>query len=241
MKAPTIFISTPHSLFLQWDGAISEETERTILQTTMVIQSHFGEDIMELVPSYKELAIYLKPTVHAVDFQARLKAVLLKSALTNSNTTRYLITVPVCYDKAYGTDIQAVANYHSCSVTTVIERHSAPLYRVSFLGFLPGFPYLSGLPTHLHTPRKKTPRPRIDAGSVGIGGEQTGIYPQNSPGGWNIIGKSPLQFFDVSHKLPSLAQAGDLVKFSPIKLDRFQQIQAEIAAGSYSLQKRVYD
>ncbi len=132
-----------------------------------------------------------------------------------------LVEIPVCYGSEYGPDLEDVAALHELTSAEVIRRHSAPPYRVQFLGFLPGFAYLSGLPPGLETPRRDTPRLSVPAGAVGIGGAQTGVYPLESPGGWQIIGRTPLILFDLNREPPALLRAGDRVRFVPISEETY--------------------
>jgi inhibitor of KinA len=127
-----------------------------------------------------------------------------------------MIEIPVCYGREYGEDIRTVCAAHGLSEAEVIALHTAPTYFVGMLGFAPGFPYLAGLDERLVTPRRATPRPRVPRGSVAIGGEHTGIYPFELPGGWHLIGRTPLALFDPSRDPPSLLAAGDQVRFVPI-------------------------
>jgi inhibitor of KinA len=130
-------------------------------------------------------------------------------------------TIPVCYGGEHGEDLARVAEHCGLSVDEVVAQHCAPLYDVYFLGFAPGFPYLGGLPKKLATPRRDAPRPRIPAGSVGIGAEQTGVYPSESPGGWNLIGRTPVALFDPATAPGALLHAGDHVRFVPIDADEY--------------------
>ena len=114
------------------------------------------------------------------------------------------------------------------TIEEVIERHTAPIYDIHFLGFLPGFPYLSGLDEKLHRPRLKSPRPRIPAGSVGIAGSQTGIYPQSSPGGWNLIGRTPIKLFDIEKNPPALLKPLRKLKFYAISEEEFEEIEEKL-------------
>jgi inhibitor of KinA len=132
--------------------------------------------------------------------------------------------VPVCYDRDFAVDLDEVATRSRLMPAEVVSRHASASYRVACVGFTPGFPYLSGLPNELATPRRLTPRKLVAAGSVGIGGNQTGIYPQDSPGGWNIIGRTPLRLFDPSEVPPSLFVIGDTVRFRQITRDEFEQL-----------------
>jgi inhibitor of KinA len=124
--------------------------------------------------------------------------------------------VPVCYGGEWGPDLETIGRAHGLSADEVVSVHSGAEYLVSAVGFTPGFPYLSGLPERLHTPRRETPRTRVPAGSVAIGGAQTGIYPFETPGGWNLIGRTPWRLFNPHARPPTLLQVGDRVRFRPI-------------------------
>ncbi|MCQ9120716.1 5-oxoprolinase subunit PxpB [Rodentibacter pneumotropicus] len=124
-----------------------------------------------------------------------------------------LVEIPVHYGGEFGEDLYDVAKFHHTTAQEIIHRHTAPTYTVFMMGFQPGFPYLGGLPESLHTPRRDAPRTRVPAGSVGIGGSQTGIYPFTSPGGWQLLGKTDIQLFDVNQSQPVLLKAGDQVRF----------------------------
>jgi inhibitor of KinA len=124
--------------------------------------------------------------------------------------------IPVCYGGEFGPDLNDVAAAHATTADTIIATHTEGLYTVAMIGFLPGFPYLEGLPPSLHTPRRATPRTAVPAGSVGIGGSSTGVYPFASPGGWQIIGRTPRALFSPTREPPALLQAGDRVRFTPI-------------------------
>jgi inhibitor of KinA len=126
------------------------------------------------------------------------------------------IDIPVCYGGEFGPDLNQVASHTGLSAAAVIDRHSKAEYRVHLLGFLPGFPYLGGMDPRLATPRRDTPRTAVPAGSVGIGGAQTGVYPLESPGGWQLIGRSPVILFDPQRSPPTLLAPGDLVRFHAI-------------------------
>lgn len=124
-----------------------------------------------------------------------------------------LVEIPVCYGGEYGEDLAAVAAFHKTTPAEIVRRHTEPVYTVFMMGFQPGFPYLGGLPEHLHTPRRAVPRTEVPAGSVGIGGGQTGVYPFASPGGWQLIGRTGLPLFRADLNPPTLLAAGDQVRF----------------------------
>jgi inhibitor of KinA len=135
--------------------------------------------------------------------------------------------IPVCYGADFGEDLEALAQAHGLTPDEVIALHCAPRYRVQMLGFAPGFAYLAGLDARIATPRRSTPRTRVPAGSLGIGGELTAVYPLDLPGGWNLIGRSPLSFFDPSAERPSLLTVGDHVRFVPITPQEFRHIEQD--------------
>lgn len=139
---------------------------------------------------------------------------LLRENLEGAQSSAELIVeIPVCYGGEFGPDLEEVARHCGMSPDEVVQIHSGGTYDVHAIGFTPGFPYLGGLPQSLHTPRRTTPRITVEAGSVGIGGTQTGIYPLKSPGGWQLIGRTPRQLFDLRQDPPSLLRVGDRVKF----------------------------
>jgi KipI family sensor histidine kinase inhibitor len=134
------------------------------------------------------------------------------------------VEIPVCYGGECGPDIAAVAEHAGLLRDAVIARHTAAEYTVAMLGFAPGFPYLLGLDPSLQMPRRATPRTRVPAGSVAIGGAQTGIYPRELPGGWHLIGRTPLVLFDPQRELPCLLAPGDRVRFHAIEADEFGRL-----------------
>jgi inhibitor of KinA len=138
--------------------------------------------------------------------------------------TAPVIEIPVCYDGEFAPDLGDVALHAGLPADEIIRRHSSADYRVSCVGFTPGFPFLSGLPAELATPRRSTPRKEIPEGAVAIGGAQTGVYPRKSPGGWNVIGRTPLRLFDVRREPPALFHAGDHARFRKISREEFDAL-----------------
>jgi inhibitor of KinA len=193
--------------------------------------------VIELAPAYTTIGVFFDPAriarnngdssafealatriEHAI--QTAPKSVRFRAAAVS------IVEVPVCYEDEFAPDLADVAQHAGLSHDEVIQRHSDATYRVTCVGFTPGFPYLSGLPRELATPRRVTPRKEVPAGAVAIGGTQTGIYPRKSPGGWNIIGRTPLRLFDVQRNPPALFHAGDGVRFRKISRDEFEQFSA---------------
>ena len=186
--------------------------------------------VREAVPAFCSLSVHYDPLAvrgAGLPFEAvRAQLVaLLASADEPAAQPGRLIEIPVCYGGDFGEDLAAVALAHAMPPSRLIALHTAPTYFVGMLGFAPGFPYLAGLDERLITPRRATPRPRVPAGSVAIGGEHTGIYPLESPGGWHLIGRTPLTLFRVERDPPSLLQAGDRVRLVAIAPEAFETSQ----------------
>ncbi|OAB78800.1 5-oxoprolinase subunit PxpB [Cochleicola gelatinilyticus] len=238
MQQPTFKSFGKHAVLLTWKLAITEDIHLEVEQWNAFLSEIFFNEIVETVPTYQALAIYLKPFYTSEDFIRKFRKldVSFNSIISPSNFT---YNIPVCYTGEYAPDISEVAKQHHVSVSEVICHHTAPEYLVYFLGFLPGFPYLGGLSEKLYTPRKNKPRRLVRAGSVGIGGKQTGIYTQNSPGGWNIIGASPLHFFNPLRSSPALLKSGDRIKFTAISEIEFKEIEEAVKQDNYTIQKEV--
>ena len=145
--------------------------------------------------------------------------------------------IPVCYDQQFGVDLEEISRTNLISKSKIIQLHTSPIYTVHFLGFLPGFLYLGGLNEQLTIPRKATPRLRVPKGAVAIGGKQTGVYPTESSGGWNIIGNSPIQFFDAENLSPCLAKIGDNISFKSISLNAYKEIEEEVIKKTYQMKR----
>ncbi len=180
--------------------------------------------ISEWVPASATVAVYYRPW--QTDYDALCLALTRRARRRPPQSLAedgpHLVEIPVCYGGAFGPDLEDVAALHGLTPAEVIRWHSSPRYRVLFLGFLPGFAYLTGLPPGLATPRLDTPRQSVPAGAVGIGGAQTGVYPLDSPGGWRIIGRTPCLLFDSDREPPALLRAGDRVRFVPVPEAEFE-------------------
>jgi inhibitor of KinA len=189
--------------------------------------------ILELVPAYTTIGVFYDPTrivrEHGETSGFEALAAKIENAIQETpnlersgDEATAVIEVPVCYENEFAPDLAEVAKHAGLSPVDVISHHVDRTYRVTCVGFTPGFPYLSGLPAELATPRRSVPRTNIPAGAVAIGGTQTGIYPRKSPGGWNIIGRTPLRLFDVARNPPALFHAGDHVRFRKISRQEFE-------------------
>ncbi|MGQ0799024.1 MAG: 5-oxoprolinase subunit PxpB [Pseudomarimonas sp.] len=213
------------ALLLRWSsgniGARNEHVHRVASALAQVRPSW----LLDLVPAFSSLALIIDPATDtgAMDMAERWLHRQLTGALAAEakRVQTRCIEIPVCYAPTLGPDLADLADAHGITVAEVIARHCAPTYRVAMLGFAPGFPYLLGLDPTLAMARLATPRIRVEAGSVGIGGDQTGIYPRSSAGGWRLLGRTPLNLFDPQRDPPSLLQAGDEMRFVPIDRDAF--------------------
>lgn len=184
--------------------------------------------ITDIVPSYTTLAVHHSglPCDQLASWIQRSLSTTHPTHTPSQRHTPRLVSIPVCYDPSLGIDLLAAAATLRLSPDELIRRHVAPRYEVRAIGFLPGFPYLAGLDPSLHLPRKSTPRAAVPAGSVAIGGAQTGIYPLDSPGGWHLLGRTPLNLFTPHLPSPTLLQPGDHLRFTPITLDDFHRLQS---------------
>lgn len=228
-----------HAVLLDWPTTNEAYIHEEVLSYDRYIAENFREEIVETVPAYQSLAVYLKPEINTQLFIDTLQGrkITFTSDLAIESE---LVTIPVCYEPHFAPDLQDVGAVHGISISEVIRLHTSPVYKVYFLGFLPGFPYLEGLNRRLKTPRRGKPRPLVEKGSVGIGGAQTGIYTVDSPGGWNIIGKTPLDLFNSSHIPPTQIKAGDFIKFQSITPTEFELIRIEVEAGTFKWRKEAY-
>jgi inhibitor of KinA len=189
--------------------------------------------VTELAPAYTTVAVFFDTAVvtraAALEdprewLRARIEHALTKRKAKREKRGTAVIKIPVCYDREFALDLDDVARVSGLTETEIIRRHSSQTYRVSCVGFIAGFPFLSGLPAELATPRRTAPRKEVPGGSVAIGGAQTGIYPRTSPGGWNVIGRTPLRLFNVQNEPPTLLQAGDRVRFRKISREEFDAL-----------------
>ncbi len=223
-----------HAILIDWPATVNDTVSQEILAINTAINATFSSELIETVTTYHSIAVYLKETAIMQNCLEALES-FIKTDTPETLINKRVVFIPVCYEDCFALDISIVAEKNELVKTDVISLHTAPVYPVRFLGFLPGFPYVSGLDERLHTPRLKSPRLQIPAGSVGIGGSQTGIYPSNSPGGWNIIGQTPIPLFNITNDPPNLLVAGDFIKFESISLAVFEEIKQKIKAGTFQL------
>ena len=194
---------------------------QNILSWEIAVSSEFGSEVLEIRKGFQTLSCFLKNEMKDSDINAWQK--FIQSNITLSELPDNLWEIPVCYDPEFGKDLISLSKSKSIDPQQLVALHSSPIYRIHFFGFLPGFMYLNGLDPVLHFPRKNIPDQRIESGSVAIGGSQTGIYPTESPGGWHVIGKTPIQLFKQDKVPPVFARPGDQIKFVPISREEYFQ------------------
>lgn len=218
---------------------INEGIHQRVQRFTSKLQFANIPGIIEWVPAYNSVAIYYRP--ERISFQTLVETVekIHHTSTGIAPLQPSVYEIPVYYGGETGQDLPFIAQYHQMSEDEVISLHADKEYLIYMVGFVPGFPYLGGLSPKLAVPRLEHPRPRVPAGSVGIGGEQTGIYPSEVPSGWRIIGLTPVKLFDMDAKHPFLLSAGNYIKFFPIDWQEYQRIKKLVDDKKYTLSKYV--
>jgi inhibitor of KinA len=222
---PHILLCGDAGISVEFGDEIDPGINRRVQQLFQRLKLRQVPGILGLNPTYRSLFVQYDPWL--CSFENLLVTVegCLESAEETADGPAKVIEVPVCYGGEYGPDLEEVASFHEMSPEEVASLHCTSLYYVYMIGFTPGFAYLGGLDERLYTPRKKTPRQLVLAGSVGIADRQTGIYPIDSPGGWQLIGKTPIKIFDIRKADPVTIHAGNCLKFKPITKEEFERYQ----------------
>lgn len=209
---------------VEWGSTIDEHINRQVHAFARKVEVLSHPAITEVVPTYRSATVHYRPEVLSYEELKHLLAPLAQGSAEEAEELP-VVEIPVCYGGEYGPDLLEVAQHCSLTPEEVIARHTAPTYRIYMLGFTPGFPYLGGMDPSIAAPRRKEPRIHIPAGSVGIAGEQTGVYPIVSPGGWQLIGRTPLRLFDPQKEQPILLSAGAGIRFVPIDEETFRKME----------------
>lgn len=230
-----------HSILIEWPQNIDENILFDVLNFKKEIQKYYDKQKVEIKSAYCSMLISYHSTINKIYNEISNLKTLYDTRNDLKKSADRLWKIPVCYADKFGWDLSAISESKNLSKKKIIECHSDTIYRVYFIGFLPGFLYLGGLDEKLHMPRKATPRMMVKKGAVGIGGNQTAIYPNESPGGWNIIGNSPINFFNAKSETPCFAKAGDKISFYSISLDEYVNIQKLSDTGIYQLESEVID
>lgn len=227
MSKYALFPIGDKGIVINFGQTIDKKTHQKVKQAFYCLQKHKNNSILDIVPTYNTITIYFNwKTSSYKETKQWINACLATNDRLNKVVNRKtFMEIPVYYGDKFGPDIERVAKHNQISVKEVIKKHSSCEYLIYMMGFLPGFPYLGGLPDDLATPRLHSPRAIVEAGSVGIAGNQTGIYSISSPGGWNIIGQTPIEIFQPKKKNSFLLEIGNFIKFKPITIEEFLEIK----------------
>lgn len=219
------------SALVEFGKVISEEINKKVRTFCAYLDEYPFKGMIEYVPAFTSISIIYNPLdVNSESPYEVVKDILDKiiSKLNfSSMDEENIVQIPVCYGGEFGQDIEHVAKINNITVDEVIKIHSERKYLVYMIGFAPGFPYLGGMSEKISAPRRESPRTAIPAGSVGIAGMQTGVYPIETPGGWQLIGRTPLKMFDLNRNPKSLLKAGDIAKFYPISYEEYLKLKEE--------------
>ena len=224
---PVVTFVGDSALVAEFDDRIDEDVNDHVVGCARAIADRRVPGVRDIVPTFRSVTVYFDPLKTEVTALTGVVEQSLAEPVLIVDAARRLVEIPVCYDTDFGLDLQELATFSGLPVDGVIAAHPAHAYRVYRLGFLPGFAYRGAVDPRIAAPRRSTPRLRVPPGSVGIAGQQTGIYPVATPGGWNIVGRTPLRLaVDIEHELTPL-HCGDSVRFVPIDRPTFDVIAAK--------------
>ncbi|MCP3738474.1 5-oxoprolinase subunit PxpB [Rossellomorea sp. BNER] len=223
------------AIIIDFGNDINEETQQSVKTVVTLLEDHPPEWMIEYIPAFTTVALFYNPMKVPLHNNSTIPYSIIceeiKKFLSNITSLKQIesriVEIPVCYGGEFGPDLEEVARHNGLSTEDVITIHANGDYLVYMIGFAPGFPYIGGMNERIATPRKATPRFKTPEGSVGIAGKQTGVYPIETPGGWQLIGKTPLKLFRPHEVQPSLLLAGDKIRFKPISLDEYRELEAK--------------
>jgi KipI family sensor histidine kinase inhibitor len=235
MQNVKILTAGDSSILIQFGNSIDPEINGKIAATVQLMREQHIEGVVDIIPAFCSLLINYDPRVISYDRMRTRMEQILSMEIASGTRKKKVYEIPVCYGGSFGPDLATIAEHAGLSPQEVIDIHASTDYLIYMLGFLPGFTYLGGLDERIHTPRLANPRIRIPAGSVGIGGSQTGIYPMDSPGGWQLMGMTPVKTYDPEREVPILVEAGDYIRFVPVDEAEYERIKEAVAQGSYQV------
>ena len=221
------------SLLLEFEQVIAPAINHQVTALVAMIKEQQIEGIIDMIPSFCALVINYDPRIIGYGALCERMEKLLQCEIKADASRAMVFEIPVCYEGEFAPDLAHVAANAKMTEAEVIALHTGSDYLIYMLGFMPGFPYLGGLDERIHTPRLENPRILIPAGSVGIGAAQTGIYPSDSPGGWQLIGRTPVKTYDNQREKPILFDAGDYIRFVAVSRHQYDEIAEQVSAGTY--------
>ncbi len=237
-EATRYLVAGDAALVVEFGDGIDPAINRRVRELCLAVDRVRPEGVSDLVPTYRSLLVNYDPRVTTFDaLRARLTEIESGLATTPLPPPR-VVEIPTSYGGDFGPDLAFVAEHAGMTADEVVAVHSSTDYLVYMMGFSPGFTYLGGMSERIAAPRLTTPRTAIPAGSVGIAQQQTGIYPVESPGGWQLIGRTPVTLFDPSRHPPVVVEAGDYIRFVPVNRDEYQRIQDGLRQGAWALSVR---
>jgi len=230
------------SILIEWPQIISEKVFKSVLLYKQKLENYEFKQKVYINHAYNSILVSYNSTINNIYDEILTLKSIYSDGFNSKNNDSILWKIPVCYDLEFGLDLEELSLKNNLEISKIIELHTNENYLVYFIGFLPGFLYLGGLNKQLNFPRKNTPRLHVKKGAVAIGGSQTGIYPNESPGGWNIIGNTPLDFFNVDNQNPCFAKAGDKIQFVSVSRSIYFEILNQLENNTYHIESEViYD
>lgn len=215
------------ALIISFGQEINIQTHHAVMALAKYLDDHVIPGVLEYVPAFTTVTVFYDPLERNYAEMVEWAQSAVDHLSSAPSGVPRVVEIPVCYGGDFGPDLESVAQHNHLSTNEVIAIHTSVDYLVYMIGFSPGFPYLGGMPEQIATPRLTSPRLSVPAGSVGIAGKQTGVYPTSSPGGWQLIGRTPLPLFRPSQYPPSLLSAGDTVRFRAISHEEYQSLHKE--------------
>jgi KipI family sensor histidine kinase inhibitor len=241
VSRPDIVLVGDSSVLVEFEARIDPAVNERVLRFAERVRTAALAGVRDVVPTFRSVAVYFDPL--RTHYEALVRRLDEEAAEDDGpgRAEEEPLAVPVCYGGEFGPDLDRIATHAGLAPEDVIARHAAVTYRVFMLGFLPGFAYMGLLDARIATPRHGTPRLRVARGSVGIAGRQTGIYPADTPGGWQILGRTPLRAFDLARPSPFSFKAGDHVRFVPVSAVAYGRLLDGNAAAAGSVESAAGD